>query len=173
MAGNKLLITTKDLAIISLMTTILFVQEQLLTSLPGIQLTFFLIVLFSKKLGFTRSVIIVILHVLLDNFYMSSFGLFYTPVMLIGLLIIPFIITILFKKNDNPIVLAMVGFLCSFIYCWLFVIPNYLVFNIDPIAYLISDFIFELILAVCSFISILLLYKPCSKIFDLLIPKTK
>ena len=54
MAGNKLLITTKDLAIISLMTTILFVQEQLLTSLPGIQLTFFLIVLFSKKLGFTR-----------------------------------------------------------------------------------------------------------------------
>ena len=74
MDGNRLIKSTKDITIIAVMTTILFVQEQLLASLPGIQLTVFLIVLFSKKLGLAKTSIIIVLHVLLDNFYMSSFS---------------------------------------------------------------------------------------------------
>ena len=57
---------------------------------------------------------IIVLYLLLDNFFISSFSLMYTPSMLIG---------------------------------WLFIIPNYLI----TIAYLISDVVFEVILAVCSF----------------------
>ena len=70
MAGNKVIKSTKDIAIISALTAILFVQEQLLTSLPGVQLSMFLIVLYSKTLGLAKSSIIVVLHVLLDNLYM-------------------------------------------------------------------------------------------------------
>ena len=55
MDGNRLIKSTKDITIIAVMTTILFVQEQLLASLPGIQLTVFLITLFSKKLGFAKT----------------------------------------------------------------------------------------------------------------------
>lgn len=168
MDGNRLIKSTKDITIIAVMTTILFVQEQLLASLPGIQLTVFLIVLFSKKLGLAKSSIIIVLHVLLDNFYMSSFSLMYTPTMLIGWLIIPLSLCTIFKKVESPIILALLGVLYSFIYCWLYIIPSYFLISISPIAYLISDITFEIALAVVSFVSILFLYNPCSKIFNLL-----
>lgn len=168
MDGNRLIKSTKDITIIAVMTTILFVQEQLLASLPGIQLTVFLIILFSKKLGLAKSSIIIVLHVLLDNFYMSSFSLMYTPTMLIGWLIIPLSLCTIFKKVESPIILALLGVLYSFIYCWLYIIPSYFLISISPIAYLISDITFEITLAVVSFVSILFLYKPCSKIFELL-----
>ena len=168
MDGNRLIKSTKDITIIAVMTTILFVQEQLLASLPGIQLTVFLIVLFSKKLGLAKSSIIIVLHVLLDNFYMSSFSLMYTPTMLIGWLIIPLSLCTIFKKVESPILLALLGVLYSFIYCWIYIIPSYFLISISPTAYLISDIAFEITLAVISFVSILFLYKPCSKIFELL-----
>ena len=168
MDGNRLIKSTKDITIIAVMTTILFVQEQLLASLPGIQLTVFLIILFSKKLGLAKSSIIIVLHVLLDNFYMSSFSLMYTPTMLIGWLIIPLSLCTIFKKVESAIVLGLLGVLYSFIYSWLYIIPSYFLISIEPIAYLISDIAFEITLAVVNFVSILFLYKPCSKIFELL-----
>lgn len=169
MAGNKIIRSTKDIALIAIMTTILFVQEQLLINLPNIQLTVFLMVLYSKKFGLGKSVIIIILYTLLDNLYMGSFSIMYTPAMLVGWLLIPLTLCTLFKKVNNSIVLALLGVLYSFIYCWLYVVPNYLIMNIDPVAYIIADIVFEVVLAVCSFVTILLLYKPCSKIIDLML----
>ena len=163
MAGNKVLKSTKDITLISVMTTILFVQEQLLSSLPGIQLTIFLMVLYTKTLGFTKSTLIIILHVLLDNLYMGSFSLMYTPTMLIGWLIIPLTLSTVFKKVENPISLGILAMIYSFIYSWLYVIPSYLLFKIDPILYIMSDIPFEIMLALCSFVSVLLLYNPCFK----------
>ena len=64
MDGNRVIKSTKDIAIIAVMTTILFVQEQLLSGLPGIQLTVFLIILYSKKFGLGKASLIVILHVM-------------------------------------------------------------------------------------------------------------
>ena len=169
MAGNRVIKSTKDIAIIAIMTTILFVQEQLLSSLPGIQLSVFLIVLYSKKFGLAKTSLIVFLHVMLDNFYMSSFSLMYTPTMLVGWMIIPLTLCTIFKKIESPLVLGLFGIIYSFIYCWLYIIPNYLIMHIDPIAYLASDIIFEIILAVCSLVSIVFLYRPCSKVMDTMI----
>ena len=169
MAGNKVIKSTKDIAIISALTAILFVQEQLLTSLPGVQLSIFLIVLYSKTLGLAKSSIIVVLHVLLDNLYMGSFSVMYTPSMLVGWLLIPITLCTIFKNVESPIILGVLGIIYSFVYCWLYMIPNYLIAHIDPIAYLISDIIFEIILAVCSFLTIILLYKPCKKAISLLL----
>lgn len=169
MAGSRIIKSTKDIALVSVMTTILFVQEQLLTNLPGIQLTIFLLVLYSKKIGLAKTSIIIVLHVILDNLYMSSFSLMYTPTMLIGWMIIPISLCTIFKKVESPIFLAILGLIYSFIYCWLYIIPSYMIMHINPIAYLVSDVIFEIILAVCSFLTILLLYKLCSHIFDLML----
>ena len=58
--------------------------------------------------------------------------------------------------------------LYAFIYCWLFIIPNYFILKIGPIEYLISDFLFEIILAISSFVSIYWLYNPCGKVLDFL-----
>ena len=88
--------------------------------------------------------------------------------MLIGWLIIPLSLCTIFKKVESPIVLGLLGVLYSFIYSWLYIIPSYFLISIEPIAYLISDIAFEITLAVVNFVSILFLYKPCSKIFELL-----
>ena len=99
---------------------------------------------------------------------MKSFSLFYTPAMLVGWLIIPITICSIFKKVESSFCLGVLGVLYAFIYCWLFIIPNYFILNIGPIEYLISDFLFEIILAISSFVSIYWLYNPCGKVLDFL-----
>ena len=95
MAGKqnkKSWITVRDITDIAVLACILFIQEELLTFLPNIQLTIFLLILYSKKLGFIRTSIIVAIHVILDNLVMGSFNLVYTPAMFIGWMTIPILI---------------------------------------------------------------------------------
>ena len=77
-------ITVKDIALMAILTALLFVQEQLLSFIPNVQLTFLLIVLFSKKLGTIKTLIIITCHVLLDNLFMSSFNVLFVCFNLIG-----------------------------------------------------------------------------------------
>lgn len=169
MAGKqnkKSWITVRDITDIAVLACILFIQEELLTFLPNIQLTIFLLILYSKKLGFIRTSIIVAIHVILDNLVMGSFNLVYTPAMFIGWMTIPILICLFCKKTENPILLGIVGFICGFLYSWCFILPNYLIYGIKPLIYLGTDIIFEVILASVGFFTTLLLYVPCSKIFN-------
>jgi hypothetical protein len=158
------MIKIKDIAIIAFFASVLFLQEQLLTFLPNIQLTVFLIVLYSKVFKLWKTLVIVLIHTILDNIFMSSFSIYYFPFMLLGWSLIPIIINVFFKKVENPIILALVGLSCSFIYSWMFAIPQVIITKVDLIAYLVADLFFELILALTSFLTILWLYKPCSKL---------
>lgn len=159
-------ITVKDMAIIAVLTALLFVQEQLLSFLPNVQLTVFLIVLYSKALGLIKTSLIVIIHTILDNLFMASFNIVYFPFMLIGWMIIPIIICSLFKNCESPLLLALMGILFSFIYSWLFIIPNVIILDVNALDYFIADIIYEIILAVSSFITILWLYKPCRNVLN-------
>lgn len=161
----------KDITIIAIFAAILFVQEQLLTFLPNVQLTVFLLVLYSKVFGFSKTVIICLIHVFLDNILMSSFSLYYTPFMLIGWLFIPVIVCFSFKKTENQLILALIGVLCSFIYSWMFLIPNAIFTEVNILVYLTNDILFELILACTSFLTIYWLYIPCSKLLFKLMNK--
>lgn len=154
----------QDITIIAAFTAILFIQEQALSFLPNIQLTVFLLVLYSKVFKLWKVLIMIVIHVLLDNLFMGSFSIYYFPFMLIGWLVIPLVINIFFKNNENPIILAIVGFCCSFIYCWMFALPQVLFTETNLIVYLTADFLFEVILAISSFLTILWLFKPCYKI---------
>ena len=162
---NKML-TTRDITLIAILTAILFVQEQVLSFLPNFQLTVFLLVLFSKKIGFINTIIITTIHVLLDNLVMGSFNFIYVPFMLIGWLIIPVLLNTIFKKVNSNILLAVLGVMFSFIYCWIYIIPNCIILQTDFFSYLIADVIWEILLASSSFITILLLYTPCSNVLD-------
>lgn len=164
--NNKKNFIAKDIAYIAIFAAILFAQEELLTFVPNVQLTVFLLVLYSKKLGFVRTSIIVVIHVILDNLIMSSFNPIFTPFMLIGWLLIPIFITTIFKKIESPILLAIAAAILSFFYCWCFFIPNIFILKMDIKSYFLADITFELILALCSFLTTLILYKPCSMLFD-------
>ena len=163
--ANKLKLTVKDMALIAMFATILFIQEEALTFLPNVQLTVFLLVLYSKRLGFVKTSIIIIIHVIMDNLVMGSFSVFWTPAMFVGWMLIPIFICTLFRKVENNLVLAFAGALLSFTYCWCYLVPNYFMLHIKPVQYLKTDFVFECVLAASSFISIQFLYYPVRDIF--------
>lgn len=157
---------TKDITLIALMSSLVFAQEQLLVFLPNIQLTAFLLILFSKKFGFIRTSLIILIYVILDNFVMGSFNLVFTPFMLLGWLFIPFIFSVCFKRIESSILLSVISIITSLAYCWIYIIPNYILYGINPIIYLSSDFIFEIIFVICNFSLVMILYSPCSKLIE-------
>jgi energy-coupling factor transport system substrate-specific component len=164
-------LSVRDITTIGLLATVLFVQEEALTFLPNIQLTVLLIVLYSECLGFWKTTIIVIIHVLLDNLVMASFNPIYTPFMFVGWELIPILLCTVFKRVSKPLPLAFLGILFSFLYSWVYMIPNTFFYDIPFVPYLVSDIPFECLLASSSFLSILWLYSPLKKVLDKLQPK--
>lgn len=160
---------TRDIVLIAIFATILFTQEQVLLFLPSVQLTFFLIILFSKTLGLKRSVLIVIIYVFLDNMFMASFNMVYTPFMLLGWLIIPISLNTIFKKVEDSFSLALLAILFSLLYSWIYIIPATMIMNIKFWPYLMADIPFEIVMCISSFVTTLWLYDPCSKVINKLI----
>ena len=161
----------KDIVVVATCISIIFVQEQILSFLPNIQLTILLLVLYSKKLGLVKTIIVVIIHSFLDCLVTGSLNLYYFPFMLIGWLAIPVIINLFFKKTESVLILAIMGIVFSLIYSWIYIIPNVLIPNesfkkVGVINYLAADLLFEVLLASSSFLSILWLYNPSSKLFE-------
>ncbi|MGN1343767.1 MAG: hypothetical protein ACI4U3_04255 [Traorella sp.] len=154
----------KRIVLIGFLSALLFACEQVLTFLPNIQLTVFLIILYSKVLGWKDSCMIILIHVLLDNFFMGSFNMFFTPIMFLGWAMIPCLLEFVFYRINDSFHLALLSILFSLIYSWLFIIPNSFLYQIDLVAYLMADLPFEFMLAISSFISTLWLYDPCFKV---------
>lgn len=158
---KKLLV--KDIAIISIFGVIVALQEEILIFLPNINFTVFLVVLFSKVFGLYKTLLMILVYVFLDNTLMSSFSPIFTPFMYLGWAIIPSLLNTVFKNVNKTMQLALLGILFSFVYCWVYIIPNALILKINIIAYLASDILFEILMALSSFITILWLYEPSAK----------
>ena len=159
----------KDITLCAICTSILVVQEQILAFLPNIQLTLFLMVLFSKKLGLIRTIIIITCYTLIDGLVGGPFNIIYIIFMLIGWLIIPILLCTIFKKVQSPLYLALLGVMFAFTYSWINIIPNLILTSATIISYLIADYPFELLLAASSFLSILWLYTPIERVFKKII----
>lgn len=153
----------KDITITAILASILFIQEQALMLLSNIQLTVLLIIVYCKAIGIKKTIIIVIIHTLLDNL-LWGFDIRYFIPMLVGWLIIPLSLGTIFKKVGSPIMLALLGILYAFIYSWLFSIPYLFISFSSFVAYLAGDIIYEIILAASSFVTILWLFEPLKKI---------
>lgn len=146
---------------IAIFAGLLFIQEQVLMFIPNVQLTVLLIVVFSTSFGFLKTAIIVLIHTLLDCLLHNN--MLYFPFMLAGWLFIPLTMTTIFKKVKNIYLLSSLGILFALVYSWMFVIANALIGEVDFIKYLLSDIVFEIVLAASSFLSILWLYEPLKK----------
>lgn len=166
--GNKLF-DVKNICLIALFAVILFVQEQALSFLPNIQLTFFLIILFSKLLGFKRTAIIVVIYFLLDCIVTGSLNPLYISFQLAGWLFIPILMCTAFKKVDNNIALAFIAILFSLLYSWIMIFPSCIIYETPFLAYLIADLPYEALLVGSSFLSTLLLYNPLRNVLIRLI----
>lgn len=156
----------KEITLIGVFAGVLFVLEQALMFLPNIQLTVFLIILFSKKLGLKRTLIIITIYVLLDNLVIGSFSLVFTPFMFIGWALIPLTLCTIFRKVNSTFVLSLLSMLYAFLYSWIYIIPNVIVYEYSVMFYLSADIVFEIILAISSFLSVLWLYNPLSNALE-------
>ncbi len=156
--------TVKRLCILVVLTTILFVQEELLTFIPNVQLTFLLVVVYGATIGIRDGSIVILAHVLLDNLVMGTFNLYCMVPQFLGLFI-TLVMARLFK-NKNEIFQGIVGSLGALIYCWLYVLVNIWFLDVKFMDYLIADIPFEIILVASTIVSILFLYKPLVKFIN-------
>ncbi len=159
------MVNVKELVLLSVLTTILFVSEQILSFLPSVQITFLLIILYSKVFKF-KTIFIIIVHVLLDNLFNSSFNIIFIPFIILAYSIIPITLNTIFKRITKELPLALLSIVYSFIYCISYVIPTALTTNIKVVDYLIADLPFSIILAVVSFLTVLWLYKSLYKFLN-------
>lgn len=165
------MLKTKEITLIAILTTILFVQEQLLSFIPNIQLTFLLIVIYSKVLGLSKTLIIIVLHVILDTLINGSFTPLIIVPMLIGYSMAPITLQVLFKNAKTPLFLALFGIVFACLYSISFVIINVLILDIKLLTYIVADIPFTIILAMSNFLTILWLYEPLSKLLIRIIQK--
>ena len=163
--------TVKKLCYIVMLTAILFVQEEALTFIPNVQLTFFLIVVYGATIGIVDGSLVVIIHVLLDNLIMGSFTFYVIAPMLIGYeiaLILGYLL-----RNKSEFYLALGAGIAGFIYSMIFWGSTVIFFKVDPVVYIIQDIPFELVLITCNVITVLFLYKPIKKLILEHYPKKK
>jgi hypothetical protein len=157
----------KDTALIAICAAVLLAQQMAFSFLPNVQLTTLLIVIYAKTLGFKRTTLIVIIHVLAYNI-LSPFGAvtpIHMPSMFIGWMIIPLSLTTFLKKVDSPLGLAIFGFIFGFIYGWAY-IPAQVFFIGSPlIPYLMMDIPFEIVMGITNFLTIYWLYTPLKTSF--------
>ena len=148
--------SVKRLVRIAIFAAVLFVQELALSFIPNVQFTQCLIAIYYYAFGLLDSLIIVVIHVLLDNLAMGSFNLIYTPAMLLGWITLPSLLH-LFKSKQNKFFSATLVAIHALIYSGFYVLANCLLTEVDFLAYLIADIPFEIILVVNGFITTLLL----------------
>lgn len=159
-------ITVKDITIIALFAAVLFVQEQLLSFLPNIQMTMLLIMVYTRVFKIPKTTIIVLIHVILDNLINGSFNIVFVLTMFLGWENVVIVTGTVLKNNDNTLVLSLYSILFTVIYCLLFAVSATLFFDTSFIAYITNDILFTIIMCVSSFVSVLWLFIPLTKVLN-------
>ena len=149
-----------DIIIISMFTAIVFTVEQVLSGIPNIQLTVLLFILYTRVLGFRKTIIIIILHTLADNLYMGGLNPFVFIPMLIAWSLIPILLSTVFKRFKGVVSLTLFAFFFGFIYGWIFIPFTMMVWDIKFIPYLLADLPFEALMGFSGALSVFFLYKP-------------
>lgn len=154
----------RKLAILSFLVALTVALEQVMQFLPSVQLTTLLIVLIATKFDLKSSILAVITYVLLDNM-LGGFGVHTIP-MFVGWSL--FAVTIHFVRNKSEFTLAIISLVFGLFYGIILGVPSIVIYQVNPIAYIISDLPFTLVFMLVNFLTVLWLFRPLEKIFALL-----
>lgn len=150
----------KEISLLAIATSVLIVQEMLLSFLPNIQLTTLLILVYTSVFGFQKTSIIVTVHVIIDNLLYGSIGMLHVWIpMLIGWQLIVILFYLLSQRTKNIYVYAITGYLFGHLYGMIFVPFQALLLSVDPMAYLIADLPFQVIMGLTNLLTIIWLYE--------------
>ena len=153
---------TKELTLLAMLTAILFVQETLLSAIPNIQLSVALIMIYGATLGIPKATLVMTVHVLLDNLIWGSL----TPVTVCPMWVGWFVVILigwLLRKAPLPVIVigAVIGSLC---YCWSFALFHVLFLQVNFIAYIIPDIVFEILICCSSVLTVTFCYRPAERL---------
>ncbi len=149
-----------DIIVIAMFTAIVFTVEQAISFIPNIQLTVFFFILYTRLLGFKKTMIIVVIHTIADNLYVGPFNPLFIIPMLIAWSLIPITLSTVFKKFKSANSLAIFAFVFGFVYGWIFAPFTAYYWDIDIIPYLIADLPWEFAMGLSGALSVALLYEP-------------
>ena len=148
----------RELCFLALMAAVLFVQETLLSSLPNIQLTVLLLMVYAATVGLSKAILVMTVHVLLDNLLWGSMSPVQISAMWIGWL---FVLVIGYALRKRSLALIVAGSVAgSILYCLTFALFQSLFLKVDIVAYLIADILFEVLLCCSSAVTVTFLYRP-------------
>ncbi len=169
-SGVKQKKTIRQITLAAMLVTILYVQELILSSLPNIQLTVVLIMVYGATLPLSMSLSIVASYVLLDNLLFGSFSILYTPGMFAAWITLVLVSKALAnKKFVWTLVFATVY---GLIYGWFYIPGKFIeqgIFNLW--AYILADLLpFGIILIINNFFTVWLMYRYLRKLLESLLP---
>lgn len=155
-------IKTKELTLLAMLTAILFVQETVLSFIPNVQLSVVLILVYGATLGIPKATLVMTVHVLLDNLIWGSLSPVTVCPMWVGWFVV-ILIGWLLRKAPLPVIVigAVIGSLC---YCLSFAFFNVLFLQVNFIAYIIADILFEILICCSSVLTVTFCYRPAEKL---------
>jgi len=166
--------STRRLLMIAFAITITFVQEQMLLILPNVQFTVLLVIVFTSVFTFKESMTYIIAYVILDNMYLGGFNLFYMIPMFLAWSLIPISYHTILRRTTNEYYLGFFAFVFGFVYGWSFIPFNMIQTGISNFyVYLTADIMFEIIMAVVGFVSVIWLFRPLRNVLENLVQHQK
>ena len=161
MKNETLKIATRDVALIALFVAIIEVCKFALANLANIELTSFLLIIFSLYFG-KRVYAAVPVFILIEG-VVYSFGLWWIMYLYAWPLLI--LITRIFKKNDSALLWAVVSGVFGLLFGFLCAIPYLFMGGISTaFSWWIAGIPFDLVHGVSNFLIMLLLYRPVAKV---------
>jgi len=152
----------------AILLAILVVQEEYLVLLPNIQFTAVLLLVYAAILPWSLLCTLVVSYVFIDNLIMGSFSLLYTIPMLFAWLFFVVIGKLIAKKSF--FVILIFAFAFGFIYGWFYFPTQMILQGVDILwPYFLADLEFEIVMAVCNYFTVLLLYRTLVALLEKLL----
>lgn len=158
----------KKLLILAMYTTILVVQDYLLSFIPNIQLSMLLVVLATFLFKFREVILITTVYVLVDNLLYGGLTLYTIPMLLAWYAVIVTLIAFdrMFEVRAGGQKLSVLSILLSVIYALPFMAMTVYLYDINLWAYIVADIPFWILMGFSSYVSLDLLYKPLMRLVE-------
>lgn len=154
---------TRDIAIIAMLSTVLFVAQVMLSFIPNIELVTLLIIVYTLVLGHKTIFTIYIFAVLEGLVY--GFGIWW--VMYLYVWTILYFVVRAFRKQKSVVVWALIGGFFGLTFGALCSIPYFFAGGIGAaIAWWASGLLYDVLHGIGNFIVILVLFKPLRGVME-------
>ena len=161
LSGSNVKMTIREILFFGLFGAILIVVQVALAILPNIELVSFFIIIYTLILG--RKVFFPIFVFVAVEGLIYGFGLWWFSYLYIWFILA--IVTLLFRKNEHPVIWAIISGVFGLLFGALTAIPYLFIGGIGAaVSYWVSGIVFDLLHCGGNVIVMLLLFRPVSRI---------